>query len=575
MVRGHTPLSCTTCEHSKQLHTGLNKISHILTLFALWLLAGCTIDGYETASTPVTDQEIQLAGQIIGESISENQGGVLSTFGEAFAVPTSSGLTTGPSLLSSGSFRNLENYSHSFDAPTGEHRVTYNVRRETPLLSSAIEVELTYIIYDTDGSPIEFPERDIDRIESVDFRSEQRGNITTGSKNSVFSRTDRILMSGLNDQSEFLTLDGFHSGEGVFSASTATGSQVEREYFLDMNYLDIRINKDVVLSNRNFRNGVNGALSYESTVRDVSDGNGGGTGNAKIVNGTIEMNGDGTALLNFREQIEPLRLRLDDGDVFDEDEFEGRITKVDLENSMFTIANGQRIMINNQTIIEDGDFATLSEVASAVDNNVRVVAEGEYFQPEENTNLWIATDVEFEEESNEFQELVELINLSENRVTLINGDDLFLNSDSDIDFDDAFSSLSDVSNAVQNGLPVLADGEFSVNQQTGSRIVNEISFDLEFDEFESTVTAADSVSTVFSLANGRDVDVTSDTVLEGDYNSVAEVAQALEQGLPVQAKGDYYLGQSDELWIDVKVSFEQDDGDGDGSGDDDGDGDED
>jgi len=553
----------------------LNKFTIILTLSVIWLIAGCSIDGYEKASAPITDQEIQLAGQIIGESISENQSGILSTFSEAFAVPTSSGLITGPSLLSSGSFRNIEDYSHTYDSATGEHHVTYTVQRNTILISSSTQVMLTYIFYDAGESTIEFPEQEMERIDAVDFRSEQSGTINTGSKNSVFSRTDRILLNGLNDQTEILTLDGFHSGEGLFSTTTATGDQIEREYLLDMNYLDIKINKAVVLLNRNFRNGVNGALSYESTVRVVNNGTSVETGNAKIVNGTIEMNGDGTALLNFRDQIEPIRLRLDDGDIFDDDEFKGRITNVDLEKQIFTIANGQRIRIDNQTVIDDGDFQSLNEVAVALNNGQRIVAEGDYFHPDENLNLWFATEVEFEEESNEFQDLVESINLSENRVTLINGDDLFLNSDSDIDFDDEFSSLSDVTDAVQNGLPVLAEGEFTVNQQTGSRIVNEISFDVEFDEFESTVTAADSVSTVFSLANGRDVDVTSDTVIEGDYTSVAEVAQALEQGLPVQAKGDYYLGQSGELWIAVQVSFEQDDGDGDGdgSGDDDGDGD--
>jgi len=542
----------------------LNKITFILTLSVIWLMAGCSIDGYENASAPITDQEIQLAGQIIGESISENQSGILSTFSEAFAIPTSSGLITGPSLLSSGSFRNIEDYSYTYDSATGEHHVTYTVQRNTLLISSSTQVMLTYIFYDAGESTIEFPEQEMERIDAVDFRSEQSGTINTGSKNSVFSRTDRILLNGLNDQTDILTLDGFHSGEGLFSTTTATGNQIEREYLLDMNYLDIKINKAVVLLNRNFRNGVNGALSYESTVRVVNNGTSVETGNAKIVNGTIEMNGDGTALLNFRDQIEPIRLRLDDGDVFDDDEFEGRITNVDLEKQIFTIANGQRIRIDNQTAIDDGDFQSLNDVAVALNNGQRIVAEGDYFHPDENVNLWAATKVEFEEESNEFQKLLKSINFSSSSLTLINGDELFLTDDSDINFDDEFNSLQDVSDAVRDGLPVLADGKFSVDQQSANRLIDEVSFELEFDEFESVVTAADSISGSFKLANGRDVLITTETVIEGDYLTIAEVQKALEQGLSVDADGDYYLGQTGDNWIAVQVKFSESSDDDDG-----------
>ncbi len=542
----------------------MNKITFILTLSVIWLMAGCSIDGYENASAPITDQEIQLAGQIIGESISENQSGILSTFSEAFAIPTSSGLITGPSLLSSGSFRNIEDYSYTYDSATGEHHVTYTVQRNTLLISSSTQVMLTYIFYDAGESTIEFPEQEMERIDAVDFKSEQSGTINTGSKNSVFSRTDRILLNGLNDQTDILTLDGFHSGEGLFSTTTATGNQIEREYLLDMNYLDIKINKAVVLLNRNFRNGVNGALSYESTVRVVNNGTSVETGNAKIVNGTIEMNGDGTALLNFRDQIEPIRLRLDDGDVFDDDEFEGRITNVDLEKQIFTIANGQRIRIDNQTVIDDGDFQSLNDVAVALNNGQRIVAEGDYFHPDENVNLWVATKVEFEEESNEFQKLLKSINFSSSSLTLINGDELFLTDDSDINFDDEFNSLQDVSDAVRDGLPVLADGKFSVDQQSANRLIDEVSFELEFDEFESVVTAADSISGSFKLANGRDVLITTETVIEGDYLTIAEVQKALEQGLSVDADGDYYLGQTGDNWIAVQVKFSESSDDDDG-----------
>ncbi|WP_340106141.1 DUF5666 domain-containing protein [Rhodohalobacter sp. 8-1] len=542
-----------------------------MAISGLLILSACSIDGFENTSAPITDEETQLAGQIIGESISENQRGMLSTFSEAFAVPTSFGLITGPSLLSAGSFRNQENYSHSYDAESGEHQVSYTVRRETPLLNSETNVSLTYIFYDNDENFIEFPDQNSNRIEAVDFNSEQSGSITTASKNSVFSRTDRIIMSGLTDNSETLTLDGFHSGEGVFSSTMNSGDQIQREYILDMNYLDVRIDKSVVLANRNFRNGVNGALSYESTVRDMDSQ----SGNTKIVNGTIELNGDGTALLNFREQIEPIRLRLDDGKVFDEDEFEGRIIELNLDERIFTIANGQRIQIDNQTEIDDGEYQTLEDVAAAISNNRRIIAEGDYFHPYENVNLWIATTVEFEEESNEFEDLVVSVNEADNSFTLSNGDQLFITNDSDIEFNDGLSSLQDVANAVESGLPVLADGDFTIDPGSGNRLIAEVDFKMEFEEFEAIVTAADSVANSFSLDNGRDVMLTPETVIEGDFSTISDVQIAIENGLSIEADGEYYLGASGETWIAVQVSFDEDDSDGNSDDDDNGDGDDD
>jgi hypothetical protein len=525
----------------------------------LVLLSGCSIDGFENNSVPVTNEETQLAGQIIGESISENQSGMLSTFSEAFAVPTSSGLISGPSLLSTGSFRNLENYTHTYNQESGQHQVSYTLRRDTPLLNSSADVSLTYIFYDSAENRIEFPGQDANRIEAVDFSSEQSGTITTGTKNSVFTRTDRILINGLTDGSETLTLDGFHSGSGIFTTTPATGNQLQREYTLDMNYLDVRINKAVVLANRNFRNGVNGALSYESTVRNIDVNSGG----AKVVNGTIELNGDGTALLNFREQLDPIRLRLDDGDLFDEDEFEGRIIQLDLDIQTFTIANGQRIRIDNQTQIDEGDYLSLNDIAIALDNNRRIVAEGEYFHPDENVNLWVATEVEFEEESNEFDDLIESVSIPVNSITLINGDQLFLTAESDIEFDDSLTSLQDVADAVESGLPVAAEGDFSVDPDNGNRIISEVGFQLGFDEFEAVVTAADSVANLFTLSNGRDVLVTPDTQIEGDFNTLTEVSDALSEGLVVEAKGEYYPGSSGDIWIVINVNFEEEEDDDD------------
>jgi hypothetical protein len=527
------------------------KIS--LLLMTVLLLQSCSIDGFEQNSSELTLEESLIAGQIIGESVSENQNGLLSSFSEAFAVPTESNLETGPSPLSTGSFRNLENYSYEFESETGVHSITFTRQDNNQFFTTTSSYTLNYIFYDINQNVIRFPAEQQNEIEAVEYTAFRSGDILADTKSSVFTRTDRLFIDGLSSDTDILTIDGYHSGEGLFTKVRADGSQIEREYLLDINYLDIRINKPVVLSSRNFRNGVTGALSYESTIREMGNGN----PETKIVNGTVELNGDGTALLKFREQFDTFRLRLANGEVFDDDDFEGRVTRVNLQDQIFTISNGQRIQINNQTEIKEEDFNTLEEVAAAVNRGVRVTAEGEYYHPDENLNLWVATEVEFELESNEFEGLIASVNLSQDSFTLINGDLFFLSEKTELEFDDDFESLQDVANAVEAGMPVEAEGDFFVDTDTGNRIVKEVEFEFDFDEFDENITSVNIGENTFTLESDRVVKITVETIIndDGDYLSLEEVSEALSEGEEVVAEGKFYFDTNSGFWIAAEVEF--------------------
>lgn len=532
------------------------------------LLHGCSIDGFEDQAVSLNENDTQITGQIIGESISENQSGMLSTFSEAFAIPTETTLRNGPSLLSTGTFRNLNNYTYSYNLESGVHSVSFSTQNETPLISSSTVVTLSYIFYDQNENFIEFPDQQRDIIEAVEFSSEHSGEITSGSKKSIFTRVDQLFMDGLTDESDILTLDGFHSGEGIFTQTLPSGTVVEREYLLDMNYLDVRVKKMMVLENRNFRKGVNGALSYESTIRETN----GNQAEAKIVNGTIELNGDGTALLQFRKQLEPYRLRLDDGQLFDENEFEGRVTRVNLPEQIFTLTNGQRIQIDGRTEFDDDGLISLEEVSAAIDNGQRIVAEGDYIHPDEDVNLWVATEVEFKPETNEFEDLVASVDLTKKSILLYNGDRFFLNENSEIDFDDVFLSLADVADAAESGLPVKAEGEFTIQPGQGTLVITEVDFVLEFEEFEALIESVNLTDQSFTLVNGQTIVVTEETEIndDGDYVTLEELSDALASELAVEAKGDYYFDSVNKYWLAVEVEFELDeDGDDDDDGDDD------
>lgn len=349
----------------------------VLLMAAPLYFAACTVDGFEQNSTSLTAEESLIASQIVGESVSENQSGLLSSFSEAFAIPATSGLLTGPSTLATGSFRNLENFTYAYNSDTGIHTASFSRQVTNPLQTTSTDYILDYKFFDSSGNIIANPDNQRQQIAALEFSATQNGEIVASDKQSIFTRTDRLYIDGVTTTSEFLSIDGFHSGEGLFSQLKSDGTQIEREYFLDINYLNIRINNLLVQNNRNFRSGVSGAFSYEQTIRQRESSS--AQLETKIVNGTVELNGDGTALLKFREQPERFRMKLADGEIFDEDEFEGRVTRVNLQDQIFTLSNGQRIQINNQTELKIKDFASLAEVALAVENGVRIIAEGDYF----------------------------------------------------------------------------------------------------------------------------------------------------------------------------------------------------
>jgi hypothetical protein len=526
----------------------------ILIIGTQYLFPACSVDGFENNNSSLTPEESLIASQIIGESVSENQNGLLSSFSESFAIPTPSGLVNGPSTLSTGSFRNLENYSYSFNAETGVHTATFTKQTTIDLISSYTDYVLNYTFFDATGDFIEFPTENMSQIEAVDYRAHRSGEIDAESKKSVFIRTDRLFINGVSDETIFLSIDGFHSGEGLFTQIRTDGSQLEREYLLDLNYLDIRINKPLVLENRNFRTGVNGAFSYEKTIRQT--GNGSGAQGTKIINGTVKLNGDGTALLNFRDQFDKVRLRLANGEVFDEDAFEGRVTRILLQEQIIVLKNGQRIQLNAQTEIKLEDFATLEEVALAVDNGVRVIAEGDYFHPDVNVNLWIATEIEFELESNEFDDIITSVDLTNNSFILLNGDQLFITDKSELEFKDNLNSFEDVAEAVEMGMPVVASGDFYVEIETGKRLVKETEFEFDFDEFEEIITSVNTAENSFTLESGKVVLITADTVIkDGDYTSLDQVEEALNNGDEIGAEGQFYYQPLTGFWIAVEVEF--------------------
>lgn len=175
----------------------------------------------------------------------------------------------------------------------------------------------------------------------------------------------------------------------------------------------------------------------------------------------------------------------------------------------------------------------------------------------------------------EFEGGVESVNINAESVTLVNGQTIYLNNDTEFD-DDAYPTLRSVREALDSGLTIWTEGEGGM--QNGRFIVTEVEFenadeegssdDIEEVKFEEQVTAVDLQTGTFTLNNQVIVETNDQTTFENssDYQSLQEVSYALDQGITVIADGDGKQASksSGADLVAHSVDFDQEDSNGEG-----------
>lgn len=454
----------------------------------LILISGCSISGIDKQEEEITQEDLQAASRILGESLSDETSGVMGSLTDAITGISSDGFvrTTSAKSMSDddeNSGRGREsNFSYSYDPETGTHTLAFLRSITKPDFSKSVKDTLKYIFTDNNGSFIAAPRVNRDRIETIDFKGSREGMLNSPRRNSFFVRQDTFLIDGVSQASNLLLIDGVHNGEGNFRGTNGQGNTLERDYQLEINFLNVQIDKEVVRQNQSLEQGVTGTLTYEMVVEKTNNG----SSSTKTLRGTIEMNGDGTALLRFERFQKLFQINLDDGDVHDhDDEFEGRVTSVNIQNSTLTLAGGRVVRITEDTNIEnDGDLFSLQEVADVLQAGKHVEAEGDGFIE---GNVFVATHAKFETEDDDeaegqinFEAFISTVNLEDNTVTLQDERVIKITDNTVIDDSGDFFDLDSVQNALSQGETVVADGKGIESEEEGiSLIASQIEFELE------------------------------------------------------------------------------------------------
>ncbi len=537
-------------------------------LIAIFIFSGCSINDSNVGSdtSELTSEELELAGQIIAESVSDQKDGIFSSLNDAFTLPSNNNFTQSiqeAENYSTPAFKAVSltaettgqsNYSYTYDPESGKHFVTQNRSINEGNISKETTVELEYIYYDTAGNFVVSPRIDNDRIETIDFLGKRTGSIESGSFQSNFDRSDQFIIEGLTSNSQLLTIDGLHQGNGEFRVTRENGDLLERYYDLTVEFINVQVNNQTVESNGNLKNGVTGTLSYELLINKSVNGD----ESVKTVNGTIEFNGDGTALLKFRNLLSQFKIKLETGSLLEEDEFEGFIRSVNTSENSITLFNSDKFILTSESqISSESALNTLVEIESALENDIRVKTEGSFITDAEGSNIIQTVEFNFEEEDVEFDELIESVNISENSITLNRSGTLFLTDSTQIDSDGDFFTLESVQNSLENGNSVKAEGEFQLNSDDRKTIIK-VEFELEDQEFEDFIESADTTAQSFTLEDGTTYFVNDSTKFDENVSSIEELDELLSIGYKIEAEGTYKI-DTDDRWVVTKVKFDIED----------------
>lgn len=456
-------------------------------LLSLAIIAGCTLDTTSAGEGTLTEEDLQATGEVLGEALSSDNSGVLLSLNDALTSISSQDFipaTHSSTLQNLRSGRGDErNYQYRYDQNSGIHNISFDRVVNQPLFSKTVTDTLNYIFKDAGGNVIELPREESNHIESITYNGRREGEIITSEKNSYFVRRDTFLVDGVSDASAVLSIDGVHNSEGVIDIDTPTDN-FRRNYELEINFLNIEIRKSAT-GNINFRRGVTGTQSWEMTVSRIGNGRTG----SQTLRGTIELSGDGTALLRFQNAFQRYQINLNDGDVKNQDEeFEGQVQSVNLSQQNFTLLNGRTIYLNENTEIDDDDYPSLEAVQQAINNEFFVWAEGE---GELQDGQFVAEEVEFENEDNddeegsiEFEERVTSVNLTASTFTLAGSAIVKVTEETIFDDDGDYQTLQAVSEALNNGLEIEAEGNAyeAIDDPSVDLIATEVEFEQNEDD---------------------------------------------------------------------------------------------
>ena len=299
----------------------------------VFFAAGCdTLNSDDPELAALSEEDLEAATAILGEALSDQNEGLMADLNDMTAeVDTRQIIYSGRRFWQDPTSRpcrglNRE-FESSYDETTGTHTIHYSRTHESENCSKSVEVDLNYIFTDADGNFISTPRVSKDSVSAISFEGTRTGSGSYVTERGVSrSRSTEQKgewnLSGL--QTDVASLSGSQVNDGSFeyTKTDSLGEQLTKagSFHIELNTVDVTIAQTASNDDASeVETAVTGTLQYVMSMELSRNGE----METKEAEGTIELEGNGQALLRFLGLRKIYRVSLRDGSVRDSNNSDG------------------------------------------------------------------------------------------------------------------------------------------------------------------------------------------------------------------------------------------------------------
>ncbi len=300
----------------------LTKIAPAVLFLFLVAASGCdTLDNDEPEVAAITPADAETASLLVAESLSDENEGMMASLNDMTANVGAQGLSydrrrfLSDPLLRPCRGTNRE-YEKTYDPESGVHTITYSKNHEGANCEKSVEVTLNYTFLDAANMPIEFPRLQADETSEIAFEGERVGSGTFTNRRGMtrsrsFEQTGNWNLSGLLTNVASLDGEQISDGEYTYTLIDEEGNEEVRSgtYHVELRTVDVTYEQAEAESD--LENQLTGSLQYVIVMTRTVNGE----TETRETEGTIELEGNGRALLRFNGLRQLYRVHLASGDV--------------------------------------------------------------------------------------------------------------------------------------------------------------------------------------------------------------------------------------------------------------------
>ena len=304
----------------------LRKLTPALFLFLFLIASGCdSLNNEEPEVAAISTEDLEAASSIMGESLSDQNEGMMASLNDMTASLDVQGLSYNSRRFFrdplSRPCRGVNRESErTYDETTGVHNITYSRTHEAQNCAKTVTVDLNYIFTDADGNFIATPRASAASISEIAFEGSRTGSGTYTNRRGnertrSYEQTGNWNLSGMLTNTSTLNGTQLNEGDYAYTRLDSTGNEVDVSgtYSIELNTVDVTITQNE--TEEDLENQITGTLQYTITMNRTINGE----TEDKLIEGTVELEGNGKALLRFNGLRQLYRISLSDGEVEEEE----------------------------------------------------------------------------------------------------------------------------------------------------------------------------------------------------------------------------------------------------------------